>query len=73
MSDGAIPGYQGGCNMPTISKEQIEAHDQYVAEREADFEAEIQSYVDEAAEWKLKAQAAEAEIRRIRSAYPDVD
>ena len=68
MSDGAIPGYQGGCNMPTISNEQIEAQAEYTS----GLEAEILSYVEELAEIKLLFAAAEAEIRRIRSAYPDV-
>lgn len=38
-----------------------------IAEYISDLEAELESYRDEAAEWKLKYKAAKAELLRVKA------
>ena len=51
-----------------MSLSAIEATAEYISE----LESERQSYIDELAEVTLNLEAAEAELRRIKAAYPDV-
>ncbi len=54
--------------MPTISTDAKEA----VEGQFAIYETERQTHLDEIAELTLRAEAAEAEIKRIKTEYPDV-
>ena len=54
--------------MTTIAPSAIEAQAEYTSM----LEAERQSFADDLAAMTQRAEAAEAELRRIKAAYPDV-
>ena len=51
----------------------MRVNDEITADYIAELETECQSFADEAAEWKLRAEELEKELRRLKAAYPELN